>query len=242
MSEKKSDFISGLKGGIPIGLGYLAVSFTFGIMAVQAGIPIGTSALMSLTNVTSAGQFGALDVIMSGGLYIELALNQLIINLRYSLMSLAVSQRIDRKYPFFHRFFMAFGMTDEIFGISISRPEQITPYYVYGAMAVAIPGWVTGTILGAVAGKLLPMFIVSALSIAIYGMFIAIIIPSARKNKKLIWVIIAAMLLSAAFKYVPGLNSVSPGFSIIIVTVVVSVIAAIISPVKDGETEKVDAG
>lgn len=233
MSEKRTAFILGIKSGIPIALGYFAVSFTFGMMAVKGGLSIWQSVLISLTTVTSAGQFAGLDIMLAQGSLFELALNQLIINLRYSLMSFSISQKLDRKYPAFHKFFIAFGMTDEIFGVSAAQPGRTSPYFHYGAMLLAIPGWTLGTLVGAIAGQILPAAVIAALSVAIYGMFLAIIIPPAKKNHTLIWVILAAMALGAVFKYVPGINQISSGFAIIIITVVVSAAAALIKPVKE---------
>ncbi len=229
------NFKKGLKAGIPIALGYFAVSFTFGMMAVKGGLNIWESVLISLTNLTSAGQFAGLDIIFANGTLWEMAFTQIIINLRYMLMSLTISQKLDKKYPFFHRFFISFGMTDEIFGVSAASPGKLSPFFNYGAMVVAIPGWTLGTLVGAIAGSLLPNFIISALSVAIYGMFLAIIIPPAKKNKTLVWVIILAMALSTAFKYIPGLNKISSGFSIIIVTVLVAALAAWRKPIKEEE-------
>lgn len=232
---KRESFLKGMKAGIPIALGYFAVSFTFGMMAVKGGLNIWQSVLISLTNLTSAGQFAGLDIIFANGTLWEMAFTQLIINLRYMLMSLTISQKLDKKFPFFHRFFISFGMTDEIFGVSAAYPGKVSPFFNYGAMAVAIPGWTLGTLAGAIAGSVLPNFIISVLSVAIYGMFLAIIIPPAKKNKTLVWVIIGAMVLSSAFKYIPGLNKVSSGFSIIIVTVVVAALAAWLRPIKEEE-------
>ena len=231
-------FKIGMRDGIPIMLGYFAVSFTFGMMAVQGGLSVFQAVLTSLLNLTSAGQFAGLDIMLAAGSLWEMALTQLVINSRYMLMSFSVGQKLEKKSAFGHRFGVAFGMTDEIFGISMLRPGEVSPFYIYGAMAVAIPGWTVGTLVGAFAGEILPAAVISALSIAIYGMFLAIIIPPARKNLTLVWVIIGAMLLSTAFKYVPGLNKVSSGFAIIIVTVVVASIAAIVRPIKeDGKNE-----
>lgn len=223
----------GMKAGIPIALGYFAVSFTFGIMATQAGLNVWQSALMSLTNLTSAGQFAALSVISTAGGLLEIALNQLVINLRYLLMSFSLSQKLDGSFPFYHKFIVAFGITDEIYAVASMRPEKTSPFYHYGAMALAIPGWTIGTIIGAVAGQILPAIVLSALSVAIYGMFTAVIIPAAKRRKGLFIVIGAAMALGAVFKYVPGLNKISQGFVIIIVTVVVSLAAAIIRPIEE---------
>ena len=178
--NRKMDFAAGIQDGIPICLGYIAVSFTFGIMAKNAGLSTWEAVLISLTNLTSAGQFAGLSLITASASYFEMAFTQLIINLRYSLMSCALSQKIDNHYPFFHRFLIAYGVTDEVFGVSVSRPGRITPWYSYGVMALAAPGWTLGTFLGVVSGNILPDRIVSALSVALYGMFISINIPPAR--------------------------------------------------------------
>lgn len=223
---------------MPIGLAYLAVAFSFGIMAMQAGLSVGQSVLISLTNVTSAGQIAAVNIIASGGAYIELALNQLIINMRYALMGFSLSQKLERKTPLYQKLIAAFGLTDEIFAISSTKIGKISSLYIFGAMAVAVPSWVVGTLLGAIAGQLLPAFIISALGISLYGMLTSIIVTPSKHNKTLIWVIVGAMLLSTAFKYVPILNKVSTGFVVIIVTVVVAALASIIKPVPLEESAK----
>lgn len=222
-----------MKDGIPIGLGYFAVSFTFGIAAVSAGIPAFGAALISLTNVTSAGQFAGLTIIAANGTLLEMALTQFIINLRYCLMSFSLAQKLNQNTPFVHRFLMAFGVTDEIFAIGVSHKGKLPPSYHYGAMAVAIPGWVTGTALGAVFGNILPAFIMSALGIAIYGMFLAIILPPAREDKTILCVVLAAMTLSALFYITPVLKEISSGFVIIITTVLVAGVAAFIKPIHE---------
>lgn len=222
-----------MKDGIPIGLGYFAVSFTFGIAAVSAGIPTFGAALISLTNVTSAGQFAGLTIIAANGTLLEMALTQFIINLRYCLMSFSLAQKLNQNTPFVHRFLMAFGVTDEIFAIGVSHKGKLPPSYHYGAMAVAIPGWVTGTALGAVFGNILPAFIMSALGIAIYGMFLAIILPPAREDKTILCVVLAAMTLSALFYITPVLKEISSGFVIIITTVLVAGVAAFIKPIHE---------
>ena len=231
----RESFKQGVKDGIPIGLGYLAVSFTFGMMAVSGGLSIWQAVLISLTNLTSAGQFAGLDIIIMGGSYWEIALTQLIINLRYCLMSFSLAQKLQRDVPRFHRYFVAFGVTDEIFGVSVSQKGKVSPYYNYGAMCMAIPGWTLGTLAGAVSGSLLPEFIISALSVAIYGMFLAVIIPPAKTNRAVLGVVIAAMAVSSLFAVVPILQSVSSGFVIIITTVLVAGAAAFLCPVKEKE-------
>lgn len=223
----------GLKAGVPIALGYFAVSFTFGMMAISGGLSIGEAVLISATNLTSAGQFAGLTIILSNGTYLEMILSQLIINLRYSLMSFSLSQKLDRRESWNHRYFVAFGVTDEIFAVSISQNGKISAFFNYGAMSLAIPGWVVGTLCGALLGNVLPNFVVSALQIAIYAMFIAIIIPPAKQNKNILYVIIASLVLATCFKYLPLLKEVSSGFVIILCTLTVSLLAAKLAPVSE---------
>lgn len=231
--NRKIDFAAGIQDGIPICLGYIAVSFTFGIMAKNAGLSTWEAVLISLTNLTSAGQFAGLSLITASASYFEMAFTQLIINLRYSLMSCALSQKIDNHYPFFHRFLIAYGVTDEVFGVSVSRPGRITPWYSYGVMALAAPGWTLGTFLGVVSGNILPDRIVSALSVALYGMFIAIIIPPARDNRIIGTIVVISMATSFLFAKAPVLCQISSGFRIIILTILIAGIAAYFFPVKE---------
>ena len=227
-------FKQGLKNGIPIFLGYLAVSFTFGIQAKSMGIATLQTALISATNLTSAGQFAALGVIASAASYIEMALTQLVINLRYCLMSSSLSQRFDTKMNPIHRYLISFGVTDEIFGVSSAyEHENIPPAYCYGLIAASWPGWVLGTVLGAVSGDILPANILSALGVALYGMFIAIIVPPAKNNKVLLGIVIISMLASLAFAVTPLLQEISSGFRVIILTVVIAGAAAYFFPVKE---------
>lgn len=235
---KNESFKKGIKDGIPIGLGYLAVSFTFGMMSVSSGLSIWQAVLISLTNLTSAGQFAGLDIIVAGGSYWEMALTQLVINLRYCLMSFSLSQKMRRDEPWAHRYLVAFGITDEIFGVSASQEGKVSAFYNYGAMCMAIPGWTLGTLLGAISGSLLPDFIMSALGVAIYGMFLAVIIPPAKKNKAVLLVVVAAMAVSTLFAVVPGLNKISSGFVIIITTLVTAGGAAYLCPVKEDEVHE----
>lgn len=234
---KSESFRKGLRDGVPIGLGYFAVSFTFGMMAVSGGLSIWQAVLISLTNLTSAGQFAGLDIIIMSGSYWEMALTQLIINLRYCLMSFSLAQKLRRDEPRIHRYAVAFGITDEIFGVSASQDGKVSAFYNYGAMCVAIPGWTLGTLIGAVSGNILPDFIVSALSVAIYGMFLAVIIPPAKKNRAVLGVVVGAMAVSSLFKFAPVLNKVSSGFVIIITTVLVAGAAAYFCPVEEKEEQ-----
>lgn len=236
MDDKIQQFRYGLKDGVPIGLGYLAVSFTFGIMAKKAGISTLAAVVMSLTNLTSAGQFAALGVIQSGAPFVEMAAVQFIINLRYCLMSCSLSQKLDRAMPFFHRFLISYGVTDEVFGVSACREGVLSPFYAYGLICVAVPGWTFGTLLGAVSGDLLPARLLSALSVALYGMFLAIVIPPARGSRILAGVVAVSMVASLLFSVIPVLSGISSGFKVILLTVLIAGAAAFFFPV--GEEQK----
>ena len=219
------DLIQGMKDGIPIGLGYFAVAFTFGMAAARDGVGALWSALISLTCVTSAGQFAGLTVITAGGSLIELALTQLIINLRYLLMSFSLSAKLtETGAGTTPRLLVAHGVTDEIFAISQTRP-RLKPAYTWGAMC--------GAFLGGVLGDVLPGALLSAFGIAIYGMFLAIILPPASEDRAVLMAVLAAMAFRAVLTWVPVLKLISPGFAIIIVTVVVAAVAAWLSPVKE---------
>lgn len=236
--NKRTCFSVGVKDGIPICLGYIAVSFTFGIMAGNAGISLLQAVLISATNLTSAGQFAGLSLITASASYMEMAVTQLIINLRYCLMSCALSQKFQSKMPFFHRFFIAYGVTDEIFGVSVSKEGKLSPFYSYGIIFISTLGWVLGTFLGTLSGTLLPTRIVSALSVALYGMFIAIIIPPSRDNKIVAGVVITSMIVSLIFTVTPVLKTISSGFRIIIITLVIAGIAALLFPIEE-KTEEI---
>ena len=227
----------GVKDGVPICLGYLAVSFTFGIAARNTGLTAFQSSLMSATNYTSAGQFSAIGLIGVSALYFEMAVTQLIINLRYCLMSCALSQKLKEKTPLIHKFIMAFGITDEIFGISVCNDGKLNPFYIYGAMSVAMPGWILGTFLGVISGDILPLGIISTLSVALYAMFIAVIIPPARGNRILAGLITLSMISSLIFSKIRILSVISPGFKIIILTVLIAGAATVIFPLKEEEYE-----
>ena len=231
--NKTKAFIQGLRDGLPIGLGYLAVSFTLGIQCRDAGLSALEATVMSLVNLTSAGEFAALAIIKAASSYLEMAISQLIINLRYMLMSFALSQKADPSLGIGHRLGVAFGVTDEIFGISIGRKGKLEPAYSYGAMAVAIPGWTIGTSLGVIMGNVLPGSIVSALSLALYGMFIAIVVPKAKEDRHVAVICAAAVIISSICAYAPVIKDISGGSRIIILTVIISLAAALIWPVED---------
>lgn len=233
MESNKKTFMKGIRDGIPIALGYIAVSFTLGIAANNAGLTALQATIMSVTNATSAGEFAALGMMVSGATLIEMAATQLIINLRYCLMSCALSQKLDSKTSFWHRLFIAFGVTDEIFGLSINLEQKLTPFYSYGIMSIALPGWAFGTFLGAISSSLFPKRILNAMSVAIYGMFIAIIVPPCKKSRILTVLIVSSMIASMIFTYLPVLSQISSGLRIIILTIVISGIAAVLFPIKE---------
>lgn len=228
------DFKKGLIDGIPIALGYISVSFTFGLQAISTGLTWWEAVMISFMNLTSAGQFAGLDIMLrGGGFWIEMACTQFIINLRYALMSLSLSQKADKSVKGMHRWFISFGITDEIFAVSIGNNGEVSNKYLYGIILLPLLGWTGGTLLGAAAGNILPSVVRDSLGIAIYGMFIAIIVPPAKKNPAIFKVIIISILLSCIFKWMPVLNHVSSGFVIIICTVISASIGAIFFPVKE---------
>ena len=228
-------FLKGVKHGLPIGLGYLSVAFTFGMKAVADGLTPLQALLISMTNVTSAGQFAGLPLMVAQASLIEEALTQLIINLRYALMSLSLSQRMDKDMNTPRRMFFSFMNTDEIFAVASAQPGKVGHTYLYGLMSMPYLGWSLGTLIGAVAGQLLPVFVRTALGIAIYGMFLAIILPPARREHPVRVVVVAAVAMSLCFRYIPALSHVSSGFVIIICAVAASTLGALLFPVKEGE-------
>ena len=221
----------GLRDGIPIGLGYFVVSFALGIVARFAGLTPFEGFITSFFNNASAGEYAAFAVIMADASYVEMALITLVANARYMLMSAVLSQKFDASTPFYHRIFVGFDVTDEIFGISVARPGKLNPFYNYGAMLVALPGWSVGTALGVFAGNILPPSIVSALSVALYGMFLAVIMPPARKDR----VIAASIVVSFAMSFLADqfFNDISAGTRTIVLTVLIAGIAAVLRPVKE---------
>lgn len=233
-----NSFKKGLKDGIPICLGYLSVSFAFGIFAVNSGLTIIEALLISMTNVTSAGQLAAVPIIVSGGTLIELALAQLVINLRYALMSVSLSQRLDKTMTTVHRAVTAFVNTDEVFAVASTQSDTVGRKYMYGLILTPFLGWSLGTLLGAVAGDILPEIVTASLGVAIYGMFIAIVVPAAKSEKSTALCVIIAIALSCAFRYVPFLRAVPNGFVIIICAVIAACIMAILAPVKEDEADE----
>ncbi len=227
----------GMRDGVPIGLGYFAVSFSLGIAAKNAGLTPFQGFLASLLCNASAGEYAGFTLIAAGATYLELAVVTLIANARYLLMSCAMSQRLDPAMPGFHRPLMAFHITDELFGIAIARPGCLNPFYSYGAVLVAAPCWAVGTALGAIAGGLLPLRLVSAFSVALYGMFLAVIIPAARQSKVIAGLIVLCFGASYGAAHLPAVSQVSGGTRTIILTVVLSAAAALLFPQNTEEDE-----
>ncbi|MBP5283263.1 MAG: AzlC family ABC transporter permease [Treponema sp.] len=235
--KNKSAFLNGIAAGIPVGLGYFAVSFSLGIVARKAGLDPVQGFVASFFNLASAGEYALFTSIEQLVTYIEVALITFVVNARYLLMSCALSQKFSPETPFIHRLFVAFGITDEIFGISIAQPGTLNPWYNYGAMLIAVPLWSIGTSLGIIAGNLLPVMAVDALSVALYGMFIAIIIPPAKKNMTIAAAVAVSFALSWGFSVLPGIKELSGGNRTIILTVLISAVLAYLKPVEAEETE-----
>ena len=237
MNSEKLTFREGISDGIPIGLGYLSVSFSFGIAAVSQGLPWLAATIISMSNLTSAGQVAGLGIITAAGTLLEMALAQLIIHMRYALMSLSLSQKLDSSFTTPHRFLAAFGITDEIFAVSSGKTKDITPQYMYGLILVPFICWSTGTLLGGIAGSILPETLCSALGIAIYGMFIAIFIPPARKSMGVFVTVVISAGLSCCLEFIPVFDNVSSGFSVIICTLVAATAGAVFFPRKEADEE-----
>ena len=233
--DNKMWFRRGITNGIPIALGYFAVSFTLGIAARKAGLTAWQGALASVTTVASAGEYAGFTVIQAGAGLIEMAIMMLVINARYMLMSCSLSQKLDPDLPFFHRLLLGWGITDEIFGVSVCVPDRLNPFYNYGMMAISIPAWTIGTYLGIAVGDILPVRVMSALSVGLYGMFLAIIIPPARKNKVIAGLVVISMAASFAAQHLPLLMNLSGGMRTILLTVIIAGVAAVLFPVKDEE-------
>ena len=241
-----NEFIRGIKKGFPICLGYIPVSFTFGLIAVKMGFNPLEATIISLTNMASAGQFAGIRLIEGGAPYIELIITTFVINVRYFLMSLSLSQKVASDLPFYKRAIMAFCITDEVFALAAMEKEDVSFPFFGGLMATPIFGWTLGTCLGAVASGLLPPMLQGCFGIALYCMFIAIIIPPARTGRKVAIAVIVSALLSCIFKYVPGVNILSKsgggGWSIIISAVVAAAICASIKELKRSRKRKATEG
>lgn len=230
---KLNEIKDGIKDGIPIALGYFAVSVAFGVSAVQSGVPAWGTTLISLTNLTSAGQKAGVDVMAVGGSILLIILTTLVINMRYFLMGVSMSQKVSEEMPVWQRVLVAFGITDEIYAVSMGRKTSLTSQYMAGLIIPPIFGWSGGTLVGSVATNFMPEILASAMGIALYGMFIAVIVPPAKENKNVLFAVILAIGMSVAFMYTPFLKPLSE-WAIIIITILVSSIAATLFPVKEG--------
>ena len=228
-----NEYKDGVRTGIPVGLGYFSVSFGFGAMAVSQGLKALDAALISLTNLTSAGQFAGLTLIVAAASLWEIVLTQLVINSRYGLMSLALSQRLDKNVTILGRMAMAFVNTDEIFALAMTEKEPVSTTFMLGLGSLPVAGWTLGTLSGALAGSVLPQNIRTALGVMLYGMFIAIVVPPAKQNRPVLITAAVAMALSCLFAWAPVLKTVSPGMAIVICTVAAAAFCAWKFPIKE---------
>jgi 4-azaleucine resistance transporter AzlC len=230
--KNREIFLRGLLAGVPICLGYLSVSFAFGIFAAEQGLSLGEALLISMTCVTSAGQLAAVPIMAAGGSLVALALSQLVINMRYALMSISLTQKFGPDVRFLDRFWIAFCNTDEIFAVATGEKGEVSRFFMLGLILTPWLGWTGGTLLGALAGNILPAVVTSALGVAIYGMFIAIVMPEMKKERSVAGCVAIAVALSCLIYYVPGLKALS-GFSVIICAVIASAVMAWLAPVKE---------
>lgn len=235
--KNSNNFLKGITDGLPICFGYFSVAFAFGIFAVGSGLNIAETLLISMTNVTSAGQLAAVPIIASGGTLIELAVSQLIINLRYALMSISLSQKLDGSVRMLDRFIVSFVNTDEVFAVASAQNGTLNRKYLYGLILTPYIGWSVGTLVGAAAGNVLPKSVITALGVAIYAMFIAIVVPEMKRSRSTALCVAVSVLLSCLFRYTPGLKLVPSGFVIIICAVLASSLFAVLSPVDSVEDE-----
>lgn len=232
-----NEYRSGVHTGLPVGMGYFSVSFGFGAMAAAQGVGALTATLISATNLTSAGQFAGLTLIVASATLWEMVLTQLVINSRYALMSLALSQRMGQRIGILPRLLIAFFNTDEIFALAMAREEKLTLPFMLGLGTLPIIGWTGGTLLGALAGSVLPVDIRAALGVMLYGMFIAIVVPPAKKEKPVLVTVVLALFCSCLFSWLPQLKGVSAGISIVICTVAAAAVCAWLFPIPDEEVE-----
>ena len=233
-----NDFLLGMKKGIPVALGYFAVSFSFGVMAGQGLTPL-MATIISATNLTSSGQYAGVQLMMKSASYIEIILTVLLINLRYSLMSISLSQRLDPNKGIASKFLIGFGITDEVYALSITSPHKLTTKYMLGLISLPFVGWVSGTVVGAYGAQFFNEDLLKAMGIALYAMFIAIIIPDARRSKPILFIILIASALSCMFYYIPGIKEIGLGFKIIISTVIAALIGAIFFPIDNDKKPEI---
>ena len=234
-ATKADEFRDGFKKGIPIGVGYLAVSFTFGIWAVESGVPIWMTILISITNLTSAGQFAGTGLMVDGVSFFEIGLSVFVINIRYMLMSLALTQKLAKRTRLGQKLIFGYGVTDEVFAIASTREREVTARYMFGLISTPVLGWTLGTALGAITGSILPERLADAMGIALYAMFIAIIIPPAKKSRPILGAILIAVVVTCILKYVPVFDFITDGFAMIIATLIGAGVMAFVAPIKDDD-------
>lgn len=236
MQRGSKDYYEGLRSGLPIGIGYLSVSFAFGTMAVISGLSPGTALIISMTSLTSAGQFAGVGLLITRASYLEIILTMLMINARYFLMSLSLSQKLEEGIHSLKKALLAFGITDEVFTVASLKTQPLTYSYMLGLITLPYIGWALGTYLGAVTTTLLPASLQDALGIALYAMFIALILPAAKASKPILYTTLLAVIASCILKYVPILSKISSGFAVIIVTILAAGLAAYLFPIKEENT------
>lgn len=229
------DFKHGVKRGIPICLGYLSVSFTFGLLTVNGGFPIWIAVLISISNLTGAGQFAAMNLMIQGTTYAEIALTTLFINLRYTLMSISLSQKLKPEIPTRNRLLIGYGITDEVFGVASLESGSLSFAFMMGLILISLAGWLGGTVLGALICSAMPEYLSSAMGIAIYGMFIAIVIPPLKKSRPVLYVVLFSIILNVIMYYIPVFHKISTGFRVIITSLIASGIGAYLYPAKEEE-------
>lgn len=236
-SENKTWFARGLRAGVPIGLGYFAVAFTLGIAARSAGLTAFQATLSSLLLNASAGEFVGFTLMSAGAGYLEVAIMEAVANARYLLMSFSLSQKLRPETGLIHRLILGWYVTDEVFGVSISAPGYLNPWYTYGAIALACPGWAAGTYLGVILGNIFPASVVSALSVGLYGMFIAIFVPPAKESRVIRGLVLVSMGLSFFVNRASMFAGMSSGIRTILLTVILSAAAAILFPIREAKND-----
>ena len=236
MNRKLNDYKYGFKKGIPIALGYLPVSFCFGFIGASGGLPVWVVVLISMTNLTRSGQLAGTNLMLHGGTLLEITLNTFIINLRYMLMSLSLSQKIEKGTSLLHRLIFSFGITDETFALASTKPNSLSASYMYGLITCPFFGWSLGTLIGACTSNILPDSVKGAMGIALYAMFIAIIIPPAKKSRPVLYIVLFSITITCIFRYIPLFNFISYGFSIIIATIISAALGAFLFPVTKEQT------
>lgn len=237
-ASRRAVFVAGVHDGVPIALGYFVVAFTLGILAKTAGLTPWQGFVTSAVNIASAGEYAGFTVIAAQAPYLEIAVLTLVANARYFLMAAALTQRFSPDTPLLHRLAVSFGVTDEIFGITVARGGVLNPYYNYGAMAISVPAWAAGTSVGILAGGILPAAAVSALSVALYGMFVWVILPAAKKSRPIAGMVLLSFVLSLGAAHAPLLSTLSGGTRTILLTLLIAGVGAKLFPISTEQEEE----